>query len=101
MNIRDAILEGKRTNKAIRRKSWTDLACIYHRVDNVFYWFCTDTQCDIPNHSHFTFCVAALEADDWAVSDLASYHGDDVQPVPDKRVSTPEQGHAHVVYTHT
>lgn len=78
MNIRDAIIKGKESNKAIRRSLWTDCACIYHRTDNVFYWFCTDPECDIPNRSRHTFCVAEIEANDWDTYDMLSYHGDEV-----------------------
>lgn len=80
MNIRDAILEGQKTNCALQRKQWNHKTCIYHRTDNMFYWFSKDGECEIPNKTRFNFFVADLLADDWKVTGLLSYHGDELYP---------------------
>jgi len=75
MNIRDVIILRQSENKAIKREMWSDRICIYHRTDNIFYWFIDDIECDIQTGSVYNYCVADLQADDWKLSNLTTYHG--------------------------
>lgn len=69
MNLCEAFLEGRRINKAIKRKIWEDADIyLYHGMDNLLY------EHSLNKDTVQALCVSDILANDWVLAD-APYHG--------------------------
>ena len=78
MNLCDALKNGKKELKAVRRKEWPSNLAWYHGMDNRICWWNSDpnSSCVYKTGDAVSFAIADFGRDDYQIHPSVDYHGD-------------------------
>ena len=78
MNLCEALAQGKKESKAIRREEWAINLAWYHGMDNAVCWYNSDPNSEFIHKTgqEVKFAIADFWYDDYVLHSEINYHGD-------------------------